>query len=145
MNVESTCVAHIAIRGWSKKVEESKKVGKVVFGGIRWCFKLTCRCVHGTSVTNDEAVSVETLAQLEKGAFNLEHRFQQVLLKLESCGKRNKITLYSRTTRSSFFLCSFKYTCFTLRTDISSNKMIYLFSTRRHDSYVCTRTFTRDR
>lgn len=49
--------------------------------------KLTCRRIHGTTIANDETVSVKTFAKLEKGVFNLEHRFQQILLKLECCEK----------------------------------------------------------
>ena len=50
--------------------------------------KLTCRGVHRAAITDNKTISAAAFTQLEERILDLDHRFQQVLLKLESCNKR---------------------------------------------------------
>ena len=51
---------------------------------------LTGGSVHGTAVADDDAVAVEAFGQGEERVLYLDHRFQQILLKLDSCKGRKR-------------------------------------------------------
>lgn len=56
----------------------------VVYVFVVWKYRLlTCRGVHRTTITYNKAISGAALTQLKECILDLDHRAQQVFLKLE--------------------------------------------------------------
>lgn len=47
-------------------------------------FQLTRRRIHCTAITDNKAISAAAFAQLEERVLDLDHRSQEILLKLET-------------------------------------------------------------
>lgn len=53
--------------------------------------QLTGGCVHSSPITNNDAIAVKTFGKSEEGVLHLNHRFQQIFLKCDSCVGGNKV------------------------------------------------------
>ena len=50
--------------------------------------RLTGRRIHRPTIADNYAISIEAFSQREERVLNLNHRLQQILLKLDSCKKK---------------------------------------------------------